>query len=92
VLAHQWLGQLENEGEAMLAAVRNATNLKVVFRLKDPMEAEDLAHMVVPLDLEMPVRSLIKPTVVEHRLVRLKSEGTTEQESTTEMRAESHGG
>jgi len=91
VASHQWLAQLENESEGMLAAVRNATNLKVVFRVKDPMEAEDLAHMVVPLDLEIPVRSLVKPTVVKHRLVRLKSAGTSEQASTTEMRTEGLG-
>jgi len=91
VLAHQWLGQMENESEAMLAAVRNATNLKIVFRLKDPVEAEDLAQMVIPLDLEVPVRALVKPSVIGHRLVRLKSEGTSEQHSTTETRSQSAG-
>ena len=91
VLAHQWLAQLEREDENMLAAVRSATNLKAVFRLKDPEEAEDLAHMVVPLDLEMPVRALIKPTVVGHRLVRLKSESTGENTSTTASRSETEG-
>src|SRR4029077_19827129 len=71
VLAHQWLAQATTESENMLAALRNATNVKVVFRIKDPMEAEDLAHMVVPLDLEVPVGILVKPAVVGHRLVKL---------------------
>lgn len=91
VLANQWLGQFQNESEAMLAAVRNATNLKIVFRLKDPAEAEDLAQMVIPLDLEVPVNPLVKPTVVGHRRVRLRSEGASEQYSTTEMRSQSVG-
>ena len=36
VLAHQYLWQLEKAGEDILHAVRNATNLKVFFRIKDP--------------------------------------------------------
>lgn len=91
VLSHQWLEQLKVQSENMLAAVRNATNIKVVFRLKDPHEAQDLAEMVMPLDLELPVRALIKPTVVGHRLVRLKGETTTEQEATTDMHTTSVG-
>src|SRR5205814_427896 len=47
--------------------------------------------MVVPLDLEMAVQCLIKPTVVSHDLVRLKSASTTEQESRTVMHTEAHG-
>jgi Helicase HerA, central domain/TraM recognition site of TraD and TraG len=91
VLSHQWLAQLEVESENMLAAVRSATNLKAVFRLKDPVEAQDLAEMVVPLDLEMPVEKLIKPTVVGHRWVKLASESTTEQQSTTDSQSVSRG-
>lgn len=91
VLSHQWLGQLAVESDNMLAAVRNATNLKVVFRLKDPAEAEDLAHMVVPLDLEMPVRALVKPTVVGHRIRHMKGEQFAEQRSTTDTQIETAG-
>jgi hypothetical protein len=83
VLSHQWLQQFAAEGDNMLAAVRNATNVKVVFRIKDPVEAEDLAHTVVPLDLEIPVRSLIRPTVVGHRRVRLDSESESAQTANT---------
>jgi hypothetical protein len=86
VLSHQWLAQLEQESENMLAAVRNATNLKIVFRLKDAREAEDLAEMVLPLELEVPVKVLTKPTVIGHELVRLKGHTTTQQESTTDTR------
>ena len=91
VLSHQWQAQMAVESENMLAAVRNATNLKVVFRIKDAEEAEELAHAVVPLDLEMPVRSLIKPAVIGHRSVRLKSESTGESTSTNTSRSQMSG-
>jgi hypothetical protein len=77
------LQQLAADDDNMLAAVRNATNLKVVFRIKDPIEAEELAHAVVPLDLEIPVKSLVKPAVVGHRRIKLGSESTSEQTATT---------
>jgi hypothetical protein len=91
VLSHQWEAQMAVESENMLAAVRNATNLKVVFRIKDAEEAEELARAVVPLDLEMPVRSLIKPAVIGHRSVRLKSESTGESTSTNTSRSQMSG-
>lgn len=95
LLSHQWLAQLETAGDNMLAAVLNATNLKVVFRIKDPEEAERLAHAVVPLDLETPVRSLVKPGVIGHRRVRFSNESASEQKastiSVTELEGESVG-
>jgi hypothetical protein len=91
VLAHQWLEQLAVEGDNMLAAVRNATNLKVVFRIKDPKEAEELAHAVIPLNLEMPVRALMKPTVIGHRRIKLESESVTDQTAVTHALTETEG-
>ena len=63
----------------MLAAVRNATNIKVVFRMKDPIEAAELADMVLGYNLEMPVHVADQARVVGHRLVTLKSESVSEQ-------------
>lgn len=85
VLAHQWLQQAAVESDNMLAAIRNATNVKVAFRVKDHQEAEDLAHMIVPLDLEMPVETLRRPTVVGHRRTWLANEssGTNRSHTTT---------
>jgi len=85
VLAHQWLEQAASESDNMLAAIRNGTNAKVVFRIKDPEEAEALAHAVVPLDLEIPVQALTRPTVVGHRRVDLAnaSTGTNTSHTTT---------
>ena len=91
LLAHQWLEQLRAEGDNMLAAVQSATNVKLVFRIKDAKEAEELAASVVPLDLEMPVRTLVKPTVVGHRRIRLANEGASEQSATTHASAETRG-
>lgn len=91
ILSHQWQEQLRVESENMLAAVKNATNVKIVFRIKDAEEAEDLARSVVPLDLEIPVQTLIKPSVVGHRRIRLGNESTSEQSSITHSHAETKG-
>ncbi len=91
VLGHQWQAQLAKEDENMLAAVRSATNVKVAFRVKDPIEAADLADMVLRYNLEMPVHTLTKPAVIGHRLVKLKGESASEQVATTAMRTKSEG-
>jgi hypothetical protein len=67
VASHQWQSQLGGPDDQTLAAVQNATNLKVSFRVKHPKEAAEIAEAIIPLDLETPVRALIKPTVVGHR-------------------------
>jgi hypothetical protein len=91
ILATQWLQQLRSESENMLAAVLNATNLKIVFRAKDPQEAEQLAEMVIPFDLEVPVRALVKPTVVGYRRIQLKNESESKQSSVTNSDVETFG-
>lgn len=91
VLSHQWQAQLARDDENMLAAVRNATNVKVAFRIKDPVEATELADMVLNYNLEMPVHTLTKPTVVGHRLVKLKSESASEQSAISKMQSETEG-
>jgi hypothetical protein len=85
LLSHQTLSQLEMAGLDILEAVKNTTNVKVVLRIKDMEEATELADSVLRYDLEMPVRTLIKPTVVGHRIVRLNGESTSEQFATTDM-------
>ena len=74
--------------EDILHAVRNATNLKVFFRIKDPREAADHAETAIPLDLEVPLAASIRPTSVGVERVKLASESTTEQESRTDSHAE----
>jgi len=91
ILATQWLQQLRSESENMLAAVLNATNLKTVFRVKDPMEAEQLAEMVIPFNLETPVRVLVKPTVTGYRRIQLKNASESKQSSVTDIDIETFG-
>jgi hypothetical protein len=88
VLAHQFLSQFGKPDDPLLAAVRNCTNLKAVFRLRDNNDAADLAEMVVPLDLEMPVEKLIQPKVVGQRVRIFNSESVSDQESVTDMATE----
>lgn len=88
VLSHQWQGQLGKADEPMREAVLNATNLKVVFRVKSVEEAEYLAHTVIPLDLEMPIAKLIQPKVVGSRRVIFASEAHAEHEARGTARAE----
>ncbi len=91
VLSAQTLSQFRFAGEDILDAVKACTNLRVAFRTKDPMEATELADMVLGYDLEMPVHSLTKPTVVGHRLVQLKSQSTAQQSAVSEMHSETEG-
>jgi hypothetical protein len=87
----QTQAQAEKADNDILQALRNNTNLKVVFRLKDAKEAEDLAHMVVPLDLEQPVGASTRPTAVGVELVNLASKSTSVQESTSHTRSKTRG-
>jgi hypothetical protein len=83
VLAHQWQSQLASVDPEILSAVRSATNIKAVFRVKDQKEAADLAEMVVPLDLELAVHQLTRPTVVGHERTSFRNASTGRQASTT---------
>jgi len=80
-LSHQWQSQLGKADSDTLAAVHNATNLKVAFRIKHPKEAKEVAEAVMPLSLEQPVQALIKPTVVGARRTTFRSVVEAESES-----------
>jgi len=81
IASHQWLAQLGKPEDPIYAAMLNGPNLRAVFRLKDPKEAESLAEAVMPLDLERPVAALVKPTVVGHRRTRFRAWGRAEHEA-----------
>jgi hypothetical protein len=101
-LSHQWQTQLGEASDQMLAAVHNATNLKVSFRIKHPQEAREVAEAIMQINLEMPVKALIKPTVVGHVRTTFGSwsstvsetdslsVGTSESESHSESTSESN--
>ena len=86
-LAHQFVFQLEEAGEAVYHAVRTCTNNKVVFKIQAAEEAQDLAHDVLPLSLETPVNASIRPTAVGSTIGILKNETRGTQETVGEMRA-----
>ncbi len=81
VLANQFLNQIQEAGERIFQAVRANTATKVVFRIADMTEAKDLAHAVIPLDTEMPVRALVRPAAVAQEIIRLTSAGKSEQDT-----------
>lgn len=91
VLSSQYRAQYEAAGADILEAVKNATNIKAVFRIKDADEAAALADLVFRYDLEAPVQALVKPTVVGHRIRRLASESVSDQFAVSEMQSETHG-
>ena len=72
-LAHQYLAQLGKPGEKVYEALRNSTELKAVFRVKLAKEAQELAHDVIPLDLEIPVNAGIRPVQVGFEIKDLAS-------------------
>jgi hypothetical protein len=81
VLAHQFLWQLrEAGGDMMYEALRNSTEVKAVFRVKSQQEAEELAHSVMPINLEMPVEALIRPTAVAQEVMLFKGSGSSKSE------------
>jgi hypothetical protein len=75
ILAHQFLGQLGKREEPLYQALLNSTEIKTVFRVKSPEEAQALAELVIPLDLETPVKALIKPAAVGQEMTHLRSAG-----------------
>lgn len=70
-LFHQDTGQLEQAGRNIATAVKTKTATKIVLRIEDQDEAERIARSVIALDVEMPVRSLIRPAAVAQKVIEL---------------------
>jgi len=90
VLGHQWLAQLGTPDDPIREAVLNGPNLKAVFRLKNPKEAEELAETVIPFNLEQPVAALTKPAVVGYERTMFRSWGTAEHRARSAATGSSH--
>lgn len=86
-LAHQYLAQLGKPGDKIYEAVRNSTEIKTVFRIKSANEAQELAHDVIPLDLEMPVKASIRPVQVGFTIGRLANDSYAVHEGEGESEA-----
>lgn len=91
VLAHQFLHQLGKPDDAIYQAAMNSTEIKAVFRINSPDEAQALAETVLPLDLEMPVAASVRPTAVGQRRVQLPSQSRSLHQSESEGEAHSVG-
>jgi Type IV secretion-system coupling protein DNA-binding domain len=91
VLSTQHQAGLAQAGLDVLDSVKSNTNIKIIFRSRDPEQAAELAEMVVPLDLERPVEILNRPAVVGHRIRTMHGEARGEQFSTTLSRGTSYG-
>ena len=89
-LAHQFVFQLEEAGEAVYHAVRTCTNNKVVFKIQAAEEAQDLAHDVLPLSLETAVEASTRPVQVGSVIGKLRNETRGTNETVGEMRAQHH--
>ena len=90
VLGHQWLAQLGPPDDPIRQALLNGPNLKAVFRLKNPKEAEELAETVIPFDLEQPVAALTKPAVVGYERTIFRNWGTAEHRAQSRAKASSY--
>jgi hypothetical protein len=90
VLGHQWLAQLGQPDDPIREAVLNGPNLKAVFRLKNPKEAEEMAETVIPFNLEQPVAMLTKPAVVGYERTTFKSWGTAEHGARSSAKGSSY--
>lgn len=90
-LYHQFTAQLGKRDDLLFQACLNSTEVKVIFRVKSADEAQALAHDVIPLSLEVPVKASIRPTVVGHRRVPFASRSRTDSEAITESEGEAFG-
>lgn len=81
VLGHQYLRQLGEPNDEIRQAVLNTTNCKVVFGLRHPAEAQELAEMILRPAPETPVEASRRPTVVGHQKVMLRNTGHAEHDA-----------
>lgn len=84
VLGHQYLRQLGEPDDEIRQAVLNTTNCKVVFGLRHPAEAQELAEMILRPAPETPVEASRRPTVVGHQKVWLRSTGHADHDATSD--------
>lgn len=81
IAGSQWLALAGKRDDPVREALAKGPNIRMVFRITDSAEAAELAESVMPLDLERPVKALIKPTVVGHKRTVLRGQGTGSNQS-----------
>lgn len=83
VLAHQNLGQLRDAGERVFATVMNEAEIKTVFKIQEPEDAEYLVKLIFRnglIDPGLVKDVLTKPTVVGYSIGTLKSWASSQSE------------
>ena len=92
ILAHQWLEQLRERGDSIYHGVMGIQN-KVIFGGISDEDAVIMADQLFrnEYDLEVPVESLIKPTVVGYQRIWLNNWSQSHSTSQTETLSESAG-
>ena len=73
VSGHQTYAMLGKPDDPVRLAIERIPATKIVFRMNSMEEASTLAPEVMRLNLERPVETLIKPTVIGHKKVRLNN-------------------
>jgi hypothetical protein len=87
----QFEAQAGPRDELTAQAIENCTEVKTVFRVKSPEEAQRHAERVIPLTLERPVKASIRKTVIGHRKVQLASRSSATHEAFTQGEADTEG-
>lgn len=88
VMAHQYLEQLREAGELVYHGVMGTANNKVVFKLNNPEDASIMADRVFAGHFNYTLAKDYKPSVVGHRIIRLRGESNQEGETSTESLTE----
>ncbi len=83
VLSHQRLGQLQEAGSDIFNALTSCTYVKLIMGGLSIEEAVLMADENIPLDIDRPVETLTKPTVVGHKRTELSSRSEANARSTT---------
>jgi len=89
--AHQTFSQLGTPDDPVRQAIEQIPATKIAFRLNSMEEAATLAPELVELNLEMPVKVLVKETVVGHELRRMRNASAATNSSRTQSRSKTEG-
>ena len=89
--AHQTFAMLGKPDDPVRQAIEQIPATKIAFRLNSMEEAATLAPELVKLNLEMPVKVLVKETVVGHELRRMRNASAAATNSQTQSRSATDG-
>jgi hypothetical protein len=85
--AHQTYAMLGKADDLVRQAIEQIPATKIAFRLNSMEEAATIAPELVKLNLEVPVKVLVKETVVGHRRERLRNSSCGTNTADTRSRA-----